>query len=503
MWNLAETGDAGSGVLTRVFLVGAMWRGRLESANITYVVLNAVFGLALLAVARLALGRRGSPILWAYVIVTIVFVYALPVQEYSTNLTLEVVLLSHLLMLPFFATVLFLARTHTMKMKDLGSVIMNVPSWAFFVVAGAWLLWRLQLIWMRGPGALMFSRAQYSVSFGILELSTWEVALSSITSLLLMGGMALLVVCHAAGQQGRSRLGYFVAVAMLAVVILTNESPVGSRRLLLILAALWFRVSWVCSGLSLTAYIAKHAKKAGVLVLLMVSLAVYYQHIRNNDFSRILDASSPGEVLAATLQFVTTMNADAEGNEVKYLRGGPFDFFAKVVDASVAEGKSTNGEATLFSLALAMPKAVYPGVKPVGDVDEVLLEHLGIYPTQAFLQVDYPTSLPVIGLADFGPVGVIGAGAVLGACFIFVSWWLRWTRSVPFAPFLMLGLFIQLMGSQETGLTAILSAPRDAAVAVLVLVVFRKVARLFYSVDRRGVPCPPSAEPVPAKMETP
>lgn len=470
-----------------------------EDLNLFFLSLNVIFGVLLLAWARLVLGRNGSPILWAYVIVTSVFMYALPGQEYSINTAPEVLLLSHLLMWLFHATILPLARAHTPRLKDLCALAMSGPTWVFFVVAGAWLLWRLQLIYIHGPTALMFSRTQVSQSTGISEFSTLEAAVSSITTLLLMGGMAFLVISHAAGQRRRSPLVYFTAAAVLVTIVLTNESPIGSRRLVLVLAALWLGVNWLRSELSVARYIAKHAKQIVTLIVLMGGLTVYYQHIRNNDFSKILAASSPWEFVMATMEFAAPMNAYGDESEVHYLRSGPFDFFARTLDVTLVEGKSTSGEAILFSLVIAVPKILYPGVKPVGDIDELLLDRLEIYPAKPFLQIDYPTSLPAIGVSDLGPIGVIGAGAVLSSSFAFVGWLLRRTRAVPVAPILALGLFVQLIGSQEGGLTAIVSSLRDALIALMFLVVFHKVGKLLRGLGRASRSFASSAAPILVK----
>lgn len=462
----------------------------VETVNFTFVLLNMLFGGILLTWARLVLGRHGSPILWAYVIMTIVFVYAMPQQEYSIAVPLEVLLLSHLLMLLFHAIVLLLARILAPALQDLRSAALTVPPGAFFVVAGAWLLWRLWLVFAYGPAALMFSRAEYFLAIGQVEFSTWEVALSSITTLLLIGAIAHLVVRHAVGHRSRSLLPHVAAAAILVIIVLTNESPIGSRRLLLFLAALWVSVNWLHSGLAPIRYLAKHAKAAPLLLLLLGGLVTYYQHVRNNDFSEILAASKPSEVIDATLKFLTTINGEVEESEVHYLRSGPFDFFAKVVHASVIGGKSSNGEAISFSTALAVPKALYPGAKPVGDVDEVLLNHLEIYPAKPFLQIDYPTSVPAIGVADFGAIGVMAAGLFFSGCLVACNWMLRRTKTVPFAPLLMLGLFVQLVGSPEIGLTSVLSSLRDTVVVLLGLAGCHRLVKIHFRLGARKLTSP-------------
>ena len=449
----------------------------METAVFTFVILNLLFGAVFFLFARLVLGRGGSPLLWSYVIVTVIFVYWLPYQEYSLDVTTDILLLSNFLMFVYLAIVLLVARSYTGRVQDLIASATAVPPRVLAVAIVGWLAWRLYLIVAYGPAALMFSRAQVVYSEGLVEFSSWEVFLSSITTILLLGGLAVLVIRQAAGRRSPLLMNA-AALAMLVVILVTNESPIGSRRLLLALAAIWLSVAWVCSGVSMLSWIRKHFQRMLLALMLIAGLSIYYQNVRNNDFADILKASAPADLIAATYKFATTFNIH-DTDEIRYLRSGPFDFFAKVVDVSIIEGKSTNGEATAFSLALAVPKALYPGDKPVGDVDEVLLEHLAIYPSQPVINIDYSTSLPTIGMADFGPLGIIAAAIVLSLCFAVIGQMNLRVRRSPFSSLLIFGLSIQMIGSQEAGLTAIVSAFRDVGLSLFILAVGRSLLTFF------------------------
>ncbi len=434
-----------------------------------FIYFNVLFGAILVAATRLLLGRRGSPILWAYVLVTLVFVYLLPEQEYSSEVGADVLLLSHLLMFAFLLSVLLLTRGYASSASLLCARALAVPWSAIFFAVGAWVGLRAYLVVAYGPAALAFSRAQLVHSFGMIEFSTWEVALSSITTTMLLGALVVVVIVWAAGGFKRSLFVSVLAVAMLVVIIVTNESPIGSRRLLLVLFSLWFVLVWQRTGLPLRTFARRRAHWIVTAAAGVIGLSIYYQYIRNNDFTDILMARDPVDVVMAVAKFSTTFESAETKNDVQYLRSGPFDFFTRVVAASTQDDRSSKGEATLFSLAIAVPKPLYPGEKPVGDIDEVLLDHLNIVPSKPFLSIDYPTSLPSIAVADFGPLGVLIAGALLGLCFITLGILLRHVARVPLVTLLIFGLSIQLIGSQEASLTAIVAALRDTALAVSIL----------------------------------
>jgi hypothetical protein len=434
-----------------------------------FVAIGIVFAAFFVLIARLILGRTGSPLLWAYALVTVVFVYLLPAQEYSLDVDAAVLLLAHLLFLAHLVALLLTARTGAAKGPTLVSRAGAVSGGVVAAVVIGWFTVRAYLVAVYGPAALMFSRSQVIVSAGFVEFSTWEVALSSITTLLLMGVFLAAAIKHAAGIREQSKLLALVTVASLIVVILTNESPIGSRRLLLVLGAVWLATVWGLPASSSGRSRKVLSPRIVLLAATVVGLAVYYQYVRQNDFREILEATSATELVAATARFATTIPPKDTAADIQHMRPGPFDFFSRVVHEAVAEDKSSRGEATALSIAIAVPKVLYPDDKPTGDVDEVLLDKLGIEPTKPFLNIDYPTSLSAIFVADFGLLGMIPAAAVLGLGFYVIGMLIKGIRQSPFSLLIAFGVSVQLIGSQEMGLTAMLATFRDAVLAWVVL----------------------------------
>lgn len=443
----------------------------MQSASLTFLSLNLLAAVLLATFASILLNRRTNTLLWTFVIVSLVFVYGLPDQQYSMNVDVEVLALSHLLMLAYLLIVLLIARRRSGSLNDLIACCTAIPSRALVVIALGWLSVRAYLLVHHGPAALLFSRAQLEQATGVVEFATLEVALSSITTLLLLGAFALVTIRHAADHRVGSRFATVSLLLMLILVIVANESPIGSRRLLLVLAALWVAVAWARFGLSPRAWTWRQHARLAFVGLAVALVSVYYQQVRSNDISDMLSANQPSDVIAGVWRFATTFDQGATQNDAQFLRSGPLDFFAKVVEVAVMQGRSTAGEASAFSLALSIPKALYPGEKPVGDVDQVLERHLQIYSDQPVLNIDYSTSLPAIGVADFGPVGVVPAALLFGLLFVAAGQAMRTFAFSPYARILGLGLLVQLSGSQEGGLTGVLSAARNACLALLLLMI--------------------------------
>jgi hypothetical protein len=449
----------------------------MDLPSLAFVGLNVLFAVLFAIGARAVLGRRGSPMLWAYVLVTLLLFYLLPVQDYSLDVGEVVLVVSHLLLLLYLLAVLLVARAQSVRLDELSWRVHAVPNRVFFVVIVGWLAVRAYLIAMYGPAGVNFSRLGAFELYGRVVFSSWEVALSSITTMALIGVLGAVVIRHAAGGRNHSAFSMAVALLMLVLIIVTNESPIGSRRLLLVLGALWLTVAWTRSGLSVRAWVRRHSARLALMLVLVAALAVYYQSIRSNDMTEILIARDPGELVVATVKFAATLAGEQDRDEVHHLRSGPFDFFSKVVYVWLVEGRGSKGDATALSFAMAVPRALYPGEKPVGDVDDILFEHLGIYPSRPSLNVDYPTSLPAIGVADLGPLGVLPVAIVLGLAFVGVGCAMRRFGRNWFAFLIAFGFGVQLIGSQESGLTAILSAFRDAVVALLLIVPIGSVWR--------------------------
>ena len=114
-------------------------------------------------------------------------------------------------------------------------------------------------------------------------------------------------------------------------------------------------------------------------LLILIGLSAYYQSIRNNlaheTIASDVLSQDPSRFVHGFARFFIPQVDSTNGTEAaEFLRTGPLDFFLKVVDVVTNQDESSGGESTLFSIEMAVPKALYPGEKPVGDVDEVTLK---------------------------------------------------------------------------------------------------------------------------------
>lgn len=431
----------------------------------TFVVLAALFAAVAVTFGLAILRGKRNPFLFAYLGGHVAFVYGLPIQEYSTRVSVEMLLAGHLLLLCFTVIALAVASGGVRSNDERPlQYAQRIPLGVVIAMCIAWLLVKAWLLLRYGPLAFAFLSAE-TREFGSLPLATWELLLNSFAGLLLPGAFALFVMRHALGHaSGAAALGV-VVVTFLAFVA-SGESPVGARRLILVLALLWLATAWLRHRLHFLAWLRGYWQPVTVALLVVLGLSTYYQSIRNNLANEAIaeDLLSGDGVrflqgFARFLQPQLTTDGDVES--AQFLRTGPLDFYLKVADTVLSKGRSSGGAATAFSLAIVVPKALYPGEKPVGDVDDVLHARFGLEPSRPFVSIDYSTSIAAIGIADFGAVGVLLAAMLVGG--LFRAYWLglKYLGRWPLVCVALTSGLMQLAISQEAGLTALLSTMRD------------------------------------------
>lgn len=441
-------------------------------ATPTYVALAIIFGILTVLLWSTLLRRRGQPFLESYAAMQVVFIYGLLVQQYSFDVRFETVLFAHLIFFLFFTTVVLTGiGGKRPAARSLLAVISRIPVGALVATGIAWFAFEVWLVARYGVSALAFARLSPNELLE-LELTFWEVMLSSALRMSFVGVIGIAVLRHAVGAQ----LGY-IPIVLLSLVTIAfiafGESPVGGRRLMLAMGALWFVTSSGITGAGLLRGSSRHWIAPALVVVGILGISIYYQSIRNNmadpDIAADVFSGDPGRMVFGVGRFLVPKGED-ERPDVGFFRSGPLDFFIKVVDVRAYAGRSTGGEATALSLVLAVPKVLYPGEKPVGDVDDVLYERLQIVPDQPFFNIDYATSIAAIGMADYGIAGVLIGGVLVGVLFRLYWRALAATRRCPLVSIPLMGALVQLSASHEAALTSAVANARDAALfAALVL----------------------------------
>lgn len=432
--------------------------------TLSYVILAAVFGAITTMFCFAVLRRRDQPFLYCYAVIQLAFCYGLLVQQYSFDVSLEITAFAHLLFLFSFVIVLLTGAVGTRRAStDVLAGVASVPVRALIAAAIVYLAFQAWLVVRYGATVLAVARLNPEDLLE-LNLSFWEVLLSSALRIALIGVLAIAAIRHAMGR----RIGAFAAVllAIIAIAFVSfGESPIGARRLIIFLAVLWIVTAWMGRGGEFLCTLRRRIGKVVTVCLAAVALSIYYQAIRNNlgrDAAMAADVLSgePTRIARGLGRFLLPVASD-DPADVSFFRPGPLDFFIKVVDARVKEGRSTDGEASGLSLALAVPKALYPGVKPVGDVDDVLLAGLEIIPSVPFSQIDYPTSIAAIGMADYGISGVVLLSVVVGL--LFRLYWLALGAASRKAlvTIVLVGALVQIGASHEAGLTSLIANARD------------------------------------------
>ena len=246
-----------------------------------FLALAAIFAVVAWVTGAAIIRGKRNPFLLAFLGGQLAFVYGLPIQVYSIGIPLDTLLLGHFLLLAYFILVLIIAtagvRSHVAWPL---SPALLLPTTTLVAICLAWVIMKTWLLVQYGPFVFAFSRAT-SAEIITLPLSQWEVLISSFTGLLLPGALAIFVIRHAMGH--RTGLpAVVVVVTTFLVFMVSGESPVGARRLVLILALVWLGAKWVKSHEAPFDWVFKHWRIVMTALLILIGLSAYYQSIRNN-----------------------------------------------------------------------------------------------------------------------------------------------------------------------------------------------------------------------------
>ncbi len=446
--------------------------------SVEYALLAGTFGLVTALCVFPLLQKAKSSLLMAFSICHVILFYGLWIQDYSLHESLVTLVAAHLLLLAYFAAVVLgsVDCVH-LRGKEWLAGALQIRWVTLLSVQMLWFGWKIYLIKTYGLAGMAATRALEGP--GPSPFSAWESAVSSFIGALFVGAVVCAIVSHSAGR----RFPGWVVLAggtLFLLYLMAGEASSGARRLMLGLAALWVAVRYAAYK-GLGSFIRKEGACLLLLIACVGASTLLYQRVRGWPADPwLVESIASGELGSLARRAVSTQLEEAE-----WWRSGPLDFFASVVGA-VQEGKSSGGEATWFSIVLSIPRVLLGDDKPVGDVDDILLERLGIVPAGPYVAVDYSTSLPAIAIADFGLSGIFLASLLLILLFRAYSVALVRTRRYELVYLLVLGTTLQLVTSQEAGLTAFLAGFRDLVMFSLSVGFFHAASASLRRLLRRG-----------------
>jgi hypothetical protein len=438
--------------------------------------------------------RSGAVFLPAYLIFVVLFVPGLHLRFVVTTpeWDFETYVAAHLVWIAYAWLVaigtltfkrLFLSDTGIIK-----SVLAISDSW---IVASFWLwiAFKLYLIAMYGVQAFGTYSWIAGVSDKLFRFSPWETAIDHYVSGFAVGATVAYVVKASLIPRYWMRLPVLISLLLYAGPFLVAlESPIGSRRFVLILALVAVIVAWRAGRISLMQMRTKHWAMLAFMGALSVGIAAYYQAVRNNYFSPTvsyyLTSNRAADVLqGAVMALIPQSGEGGDGEDQEFFREGPFELVYSVIDRFQRGRSTTEGEIARASIAAIVPRIFVGEEKVVVNADDIIAERLGIYPEAEYITLDLPTSLPAIGLAEMGLLGVFAAPmfALLGFAVIL---WIARLKIVSGPPwmFFWLACVIHMAGAVETDLGLILSAVRDALLicplALLLSVTAKSIRRI-------------------------
>jgi hypothetical protein len=278
--------------------------------------------------------------------------------------------------------------------------------------------------------------------------------------------------------------------------IVALESPIGSRRLIFMLALI---------GILLGSMLDKYSlKRIGMRQLLglvclggfVLGVSVYYQSVRQNflqpDIAVKLTSENSMEIVqGAGLALLPSLERDdvRAVEPASQLREGAFELVYDIVTLLENGHAGTRGEITGVSIDALIPRAVAGEGKIVVNADDVISDHMGITPKGEFLVLDLTTSVLAICLADFGLLGVALAPMIVlfGFAAMFATLRLQ-TMSSP--PWLLLwcATLLHMAAGAEADLLSILSSLRDVFIVIPLAILVWSCSRLSAHVFREALP---------------
>ena len=360
-------------------------------------------------------------------------------------------------------------------------------------IAGAFLAWialKLYLIAKYGILAFATYRELAGPDESLFRFASWETALEQYAVAFATGASAAWAI-KAAAIPGYWKRPWPLS-AMLAFMLpflVALESPLGTRRFILILVVVGALVLLNRHSISAWRFVVKRWRHLALLATLTLGIAMYYQTVRRNyyepEVAALLTSSSLIEILeGAGMALIPRFGASSatdDGAGALINRDGPFELTYEIVRELCGGNPGTRGEIMSISLNAVLPRAISGENKEQVTSDDVINERMSVTPRFSRLIRDLSTSLPSIFISDFGVIGVAIAPAVFVLCVgaVLAISRLRWTRGGPWN-LLWLGLLILMVGSVENDLVSYLSIVRNALIALtfaILLAGFRKAVK--------------------------
>jgi hypothetical protein len=359
-----------------------------------------------------------------------------------------------------------------------------------------WLGFKLYLVSMYGVKAFGTYRQIAGVEEIMFRFAWWETGLEHLIGLFAVGA------CVAYVAKAVLIPGYWkkaqVLLPLLAFsvpYIVALESPIGSRRLLFILALIGILLG---QSYSLKRLRLRQLAGLACVAAIVLGASAYYQSVRQNfvrpSIAEKLVSENTIEIIqGAGLALLPNLDRSEAliAEPASQLREGAFELVYDIVTLLENGHPGTKGEIAAVSMDTIVPRAITGEGKIVVNADEVISDRMGITPKGEFLVLDLTTSVLAICLADFGTLGLVLAPMIVLFGFAVMFATLR-VQPMSSGPWLLLwcATLLHMAAGAEADLVSILAYIRNVFIIIPTAIFVWWCYRLGTTVLRAATPKP-------------
>lgn len=390
---------------------------------------------------------------------------------------LDLYAISYIVMAIYLLVFVFVSNTLVRFLPTDNTVIQMVMGVSDKALSGIFLAWVIQKAYLGVKyGLLGFGMLRASVE-GVNEfrLDFLDTLLSVYMTHFAIGACVVFVVKAVVLKRRPTSMQFLPFILFALPYLVLGEAGIGARRFILLLgliggaAAIWQnggneRGSW------------KYRMLVGsAAVVLALSFSIYFQSVRHNindmEIASMISSTELAEVgRGVGLAMIPASDEGVEQEGASMLRESPFELIYDLIEKQFETGATTKGAITASSFEMIIPYIFAGPEKTSINVDRILVDELGIVPADGDItNVDIGSSVLVIFMADYGPIGMFLAPLFMVSAICGVLGCLRWIKMTTPLILLAISILFQISGNVEGDLLAVLTPIRELCAGIIVL----------------------------------
>lgn len=442
---------------------------------IAVITIASIFLLAQLALLYAA--RRARLFVWAHATFYVTFVPVLHLLQYLSRedrprFHLDAYALAHSTVFLYVVLFLLFAGMLMRFMPQDTTLIRSVIPISYNTLTGIFIAWvGLKIYLGIKYGALAFHILQGEIEGAAqFRLEFYDVFLSTYLTFLAVGACVAFALKGVIARAWPNPLQTGIFTMFLAIYLVLGEASIGARRFVLLITLVTVTGAVRAWQVEPERLMRKLSILAVTGLLIAVMFSVYFQMVRSNVIkSEISFSIASGDLLemagGALAALIPDIDPEIETELPVMLRTGPFELIYDILANQVETGATTRGRITTSSLEMIVPYVLAGPDKTSVNVDQILVDELGIIPSDGFVygavNIDLAGSLLAVFLADYGLIGALIAPIVTVVALLICSLMLRWAGTNTLLAVFALSALFQVVGNAEGDFLAVLAVIRD------------------------------------------